>query len=125
MKNSKIPLHKWLMAIYLFSTSLKGVSSCKLASDLGIKQHHAWVLAHKIREAMEQNTGIFDSPVEADEAYMGGLERNKHEIKRKHDGRGAKGKVAVLEVKERESKKVQVKVAPDTTGKTISEFSNS
>ena len=74
---------------------------------------------------MEQNTEIFDSPVEADEAYMGGLERNKHEIKRKHDGRGAKGKVAVLEVKERESKKVQVKVAPDTTGKTISEFSNS
>ena len=122
MRNSKIPLHKWLMAIYLFSTSLKGVSSCKLASDLGIKQHHAWTLAHKIREAMEQNTGIFDSPVEADETYMGGLEGNKHESKKRHDGRGTKGKVAILGIKERESKKVQVKVAPDTTGETLSEF---
>lgn len=122
MRNSKIPLHKWLMAIYLFSTSLKGVSSCKLANDLGIKQHHAWVLAHKIRETIEQGSGLFENPVEADETYMGGLERNKHEIKRKHDGRGAKGKVAILGIKERESKKVRVEVVPDTKGKTLSGF---
>ncbi len=110
------------MAIYLFSTSLKGVSSCKLASDLGIKQHHAWTLAHKIREAIEQGSGLFENPVEADETYMGGLERNKHEKDRKHDGRGTKGKVAILGIKERESKKVRIEVAQDTKGKTLSGF---
>lgn len=122
MWRSHIPLHKWLMAMYLISTSLKGISSRKLASDLGIKQSHAWTLAHKIRSAMEQGNRLFINPVEADETYIGGLGRNKHASKRKHDGRGIKGKAAVLGVKERESKKVAVKVVPDTKGVTLSNF---
>ena len=122
MWRSHVPLHKWLMATYLIATSLKGISSRKLASDLGIKQPHAWLLAHKIRGAIEQGSGLFENPVEVDETYIGGLERNKHEDKKKHDGRGTKGKVAVLGVKERESKKVRVKVAPNTKGATLSGF---
>ena len=122
MEGSPIELHKWLTAIYMFSTSLKGISSTKLASDLGIQQRSAWFLAHRIRKSMEQRSNIFTKPVEADECYIGGLEKNKHESKRKHEGRGGKGKAVVLGVKERESKKVAVKVAPDTTGKTLSGF---
>ncbi|MCY4380389.1 MAG: IS1595 family transposase, partial [Proteobacteria bacterium] len=92
MWRSKIPLHKWLMAMYLLSTSLKGVSSRKLASDLGIKQSHAWALAHKIRSAMEQGNGFFTTPVEADETYIGGLEKNKNADKKKNDGGGRKNR---------------------------------
>lgn len=122
LAESKVPLHKWLMAVYLLNTNLKGVSSMKLARDLDIQQRSAWFLAHRIRESMKQEAGMFTSPTEADECYIGGLEANKHASKRKHDGRGGKGKAIVLGVKERESKKVAVQVAPDTTGKTLSGF---
>ena len=120
LAESKVPLHKWLMAVYLLNTNLKGVSSMKLARDLDIQQRSAWFLAHRIRESMKEETGLFTSPTEADECYIGGLESNKHASKRKHDGRGGKGKAVVLGVKE--SKKVAVKVAADTTGKTLSGF---
>lgn len=33
LAESRISLHKWLMAIYLLNTNLKGVSSCKLARE--------------------------------------------------------------------------------------------
>ena len=122
LAESKVSLHKWLMAIYLLNTNLKGVSSMKLARDLGVQQKTAWFLAHRIRESMKENIALFGNPTEADETYIGGLEKNKHESKRKHDGRGTKGKTALLGVKERDSKKVAVKVAPDTKGGTLSEF---
>ena len=42
MHGSKLPLSKWCIAFYLFSTNLKGVSSMKLHRDLGITQKSAW-----------------------------------------------------------------------------------
>ena len=51
MHRSKIPLHKWVIAIYLWSTSLKGVSSMKLHRDLNITQKSAYFLALRLRHA--------------------------------------------------------------------------
>ena len=50
MQSSKVPLQKWVIAMYLLSTSLKGVSSMKLHRDLGMTQKTAWLLAQKIRQ---------------------------------------------------------------------------
>ena len=71
MAHSKLPLRKWAFAIYLCSTSLKGVSSMKLHRDLNVTQKSAWFLAHRIRDALSSSSGLFRGPVEVDESYFG------------------------------------------------------
>ena len=57
MMGSNLPLRKWVFAIYLMTTSLKGVSSMKFHRDLGMTQKSAWLLAQKIRAAYVENGG--------------------------------------------------------------------
>ena len=84
------------IAIYLLTTSLKGVSSMKLHRDLGIAQSSAWHLGHRLREGWEDFNVPFAGPVEIDETYIGGKEMNKHARKKLRAGRGAVGKAIVV-----------------------------
>ena len=77
LAESKLPLHKWLMAIYMLHTARKGVSSIQMAKELDITQKTAWFLNHRIREAMAHRGGLFSGEIEVDEAYIGGKEREK------------------------------------------------
>lgn len=52
-ERSKIPLNKWLMAVYLLCSSRKGMSSHQLHRTLGITYKTAWFMTHRIREAMK------------------------------------------------------------------------
>jgi len=79
---SKLPLRKWFMAIYLLSTTSKGISSVQLAKHVGVTQKTGWFMDHRIRKAMQQNKGQLFGRIEADETFIGGLSKNMHKKKR-------------------------------------------
>lgn len=124
MHDSKLPLSKWALAFYLYSTHLKGVSSMKLHRDLDITQKAAWHLAHRIRELWNDETGRMAGPTEADETYIGGREKNKHNSKKLKAGRGPVGKTAVVGIKDRDSNTVKATVVEQTDAPTLQGFVN-
>jgi transposase-like protein len=122
LHSSNLPLRKWAIAFYLYSTNLKGVSSMKLHRDLGISQKAAWYMAHRIRGTWAEATDAFAGPVEVDETFVGGKEKNKHARKRLRPGGGQGGKVAVAGVKDRSTNQVHAEVVGETDTSTLRGF---
>ena len=123
MQASNIAYQKWALAVYLFMTSLKSVSSMKLHRDLGVTQKSAWHLAHRLRKAFESESGLFAGPVEVDETYMGGKRKNMPKSKREElTGRGVVGKTAVVGAKDRTTNQVRARAVESTNKATIHGF---
>jgi transposase-like protein len=104
-ESAHIPLHKMLQAVYLLSSSKKGISAHQIHRALEITYKSAWFLCHRIREAMREGKlstfGGEGMTVEIDETYIGGKEKNKHAHKRTKGNIGGTGKEITLSLVER------------------------
>ncbi len=97
-EQAHIPLNKVLQAVYLMTSSKKGISAHQLHRVLEITYKAAWFLAHRIREAMRSGDlapmGGAGEIIEIDETFIG---QKKDMPKR----RGYAHKHAVLSLVER------------------------
>jgi transposase-like protein len=119
-EESKLPLAKWLQAIFLMTASKKGVSAHQLHRTLEVTYKTAWFLAHRIREAMRVGElapfGGGGGMVEADETFIG---VEPHEPKAKA---GGNHKMKVLSLVDRTTGEARSFVLDFISAKTISEI---
>ncbi|MYD58397.1 MAG: IS1595 family transposase [Cenarchaeum sp. SB0678_bin_8] len=124
MQQSKITYQQWAIATYQFMTNVKGISSMKLHRDLGITQSSAWFMVQRLRESWKELAGVdkMEGPVEIDEVYIGGIEKNKHADKKQAGSQGDANKVAVIGIKDRKTGTIRAKPVPETTATRLGEF---
>lgn len=99
-EGTKMPLQQWILAIYLFTSHKRGISSYQLASDLSISQKSAWFLLSRLRYAMAQSSFwvAVGEEMQVDETFVGGKNKNRHADKKvkNSQGRSFKDKTPVF-----------------------------
>lgn len=109
----KLSFTDLLAAIVIFVNGAKGVSALQVSRDLDIQYKTAFVLSHKLREAMARETAgsTLGGIVEVDGAYFGGYVKPENEKADRKDRR-------LLE--NRTGKRQVVVVARSRNGRTLS-----
>jgi len=120
-EGSHISLRKWFIAIYIFSSHKKGISSHQLGRDLGITQKSAWFMLCRIRLAFKVKSLVqMDNLIQADETFIGGKNKNRHADKKvlESQGRSCKDKTPVFGLLQ-SSGNIHLQVVPNTKASTL------
>ena len=91
----------------------------RLHRDLKITQKSAYFLAQRLREAWSEHASDMAGPLEVDETFVGGKEKNKHAKKKLRAGRGTVGKTTVAGARDRATNTVSARVIKGTDAKTL------
>lgn len=120
-ESSHVPLHKWLQAFYLLTSSKKGISSNQLHRTLGVTLKTAWFMSHRIREAMRDGNlapfGGNGGVVEIDETFIGNDRTKKPKGEKK--GRGYHHKHKVLSLVDRSTGRARSMVVDSLKAKDV------
>lgn len=120
--NTRIPIQKWFLAIWLITSHKKGISSVQLSKDIGVTQKTAWFLLQRIRNCFGDDLegGELSGEVEVDETYVGGKNKNRHADKKVpfSQGRSYKDKTPVFGMVERGGKLI-ARVVPNVKAATL------
>lgn len=125
-ENTKIPLSKWFVAIYIATSHKKGIASLQLARDISVTQKTAWFMLQRIREMLKQNAPeMLEGIVEVDETFIGGKNKNRNENKKikGSQGRSVKDKTPVLGLFQRNGM-ITSKPIKNTNSETIQPIIN-
>jgi transposase-like protein len=113
--DSKLPLWKWFLAVYVMGESRKGVSANQLKRMLGVSYKTAWYLCHRIRSAMhDENAPLLHGIVEVDETYIGGKARGR--------GRGYTGNKTMIVGAIERGGELRLRTAPSNDRATLHGF---
>ena len=124
--NRKMPIRDILLGIAIFANSAKGHSALQLSRDLEISYKSAFVMAHKIREALASETanmtiGGAGKVAEVDGAYFGKV-RRKNKVEDRKDQRTAENvakRSVVVVMRERGGRTLPFVVCKESEGAAI------
>ena len=73
LENTRTPLVKWFLAIYLAAQDKRGVSATLIAKEIEVAYGTAWLMLHKIRHGMGERDSLYtlNGVVEMDDTYFG------------------------------------------------------
>ena len=129
--HTKVSYQKWLIAVYLFVTSARGISSMRLRREIDVTQRTAWFMEHRMREAFvdeadedsDMDAEQFEGPVEVDETLVCGSKRWMHWKRKKHMPRGPRAnKLIVVGIRDRKTNRLKTKIIEETDRKTLHAF---
>lgn len=85
----KLPIRVLLAAIAIFVNGAKGISALQLSRDLDVQYKTAFVLAHKLREAIaaDMSGRVLSGHVEIDGAFFGGYVKPENRKEDRKDRR--------------------------------------
>lgn len=113
---TKLPLCKWLNAMYFIANSSKGIASVFLGRWLGVSQRTAWKMGHAIRELMapgQIGQQLLSGTVEMDDKFIGGKPRYQEGVVHKR-GKGT-DKAQIIAAVERDGAVVSTPIVSDKT----------